>query len=127
MFSHDIVARKSIIAHFCHDLAELKPAHQKGESLLLLLLKGLQSEAADIHENQAGIVSGIADAIGLKNIYLTISLQRTAVALAFISSVLAVLQIAPIGCGIIDKHPEFPVFRLGVLVCPAFTSDASKV
>lgn len=127
MFSHDVVARKSIIAHFCHDLAELKPAHQKGDSLLLLLLKGLQSEAADIHQNQAGIVSGIADAIGLKNIYSTISLQRTAVALACISSVLALLQIAPIACGIIDRYPKAPISRLGDLVCPAFSSDASKI
>lgn len=124
IFSHDIVANKSIICHFCEDLAALKSGSNNQQSLLAALMVGLQSEAASLHSNQKGIVSGVTDAIGLKNVYSSASLQRSANALALLSIVLAFLQIIPIACELAGKHPTIQGSWPSRAICPAFGSNA---
>lgn len=124
IFSHDIVANKSIICHFCEDLAALKSGSNSQQSLLAALMVGLQSEAASLHSNQKGIVSGVTDAIGLKNVYSSASLQRSANALALLSIVLASLQIIPIACALAGRHPAIRGSWPSRTICPAFGSNA---
>lgn len=124
IFSHDIVANKNIICHFCEDLAALKSGSNNQQSLLAALMVGLQSEAASLHSNQKGIVSGVTDAIGLKNVYSSASLQRSANALALLSIVLASLQIIPIACALAGKHPRIQGSWPSRTICPAFDSNA---
>ncbi len=124
IFSHDIVAKKSIICHFCEDLAALKSGDNNQQSLLAALMIGLQSEAASLHENQKGIVSGVTDAIGLKNVYSSASLQRSANALALLSIVLASMQIIPIACALGGKHPAIQGSWPSRIICPALDSSA---
>jgi hypothetical protein len=124
IFSHDIVTKKHIICHFCEDLAALKSDSNNQQSLLAALMIGLQSEAASLHGNQKGIVSGVTDAIGLKNVYSSASLQRSANALALLSIVLASLQIMPIACALATKYPVIRGSWSSRTICPAFDSSA---
>jgi hypothetical protein len=124
VFSHDIAAKKNIICHFCEELAALKPDSSNQQSLLAALMIGLQSEAASLHENQKGIVSGVTNTIGLKNVYSSASLQRSANALAFLSIVLASLQIIPIACALGGKFPAIQGSWPNKVICP--TIDYSK-
>lgn len=124
IFSHDIVANKSIICHFCEDLAALKSGDNNQQSLLAALMIGLQSEAASLHDNQKGIMSGVTDAIGLKNVYSSASLQWSANTLALLSVVLAALQIIPVACTLGGKHPAIQGSWPSKVVCPAFDPNA---
>jgi hypothetical protein len=123
IFSHDIVAKKSIICHFCEDLSALKSGASNQQSLLAALMIGLQSEAASLHENQKGIVSGVTDAIGLMNMYSSASLQKSANALALLSAILAALQIIPIACTFSSKYSAFQGSWPSKIVCPALDSS----
>lgn len=120
IFSHDNVAKKNIICHFCEDLAALKSDSNNQQSLLAALMIGLQSEATSIHGNQKGIVSGVTDAIALKNVYSSASLQRSANALAILSIVLASLQIIPIACALASKYPAIQGSWPSRTICSAF-------
>jgi hypothetical protein len=124
IFSHDIVANECIICHFCEDLAALKSGSNNQQSLLAALMVGLQSGAVSLHGNQKGIVSGVTDAIGLKNVYSSSSLQRSANTLAFLSIVLASLQIIPIACALAGNHPAIQGSWPSRTICPAFGSNA---
>lgn len=119
IFSHDIVAKKSIICHFCEDLAALKSGDNRQQSLLTALMIGLRSEAASLHDNQKGIMSGVTDAIGLKNVYSSASLQRSAYALALLSTILAMLQIIPTACTLSSKYFTIQGSWPSKIVCPA--------
>ena len=123
IFGHDIVAKKSIICHFCEDLAALKSGDNNQQSLLAVLMIGLQSEAASLHDNQKGIMSGVTDAIGLKNVYSSASLQWSANALALLSAVLAALQIIPIACTLGGKHPAIQGSWPSKIVCQDLDSN----
>jgi hypothetical protein len=126
MISHDLISRQQMIAHFCADLHELKLDENIAESLLSALLKGLQSDAADIYEGHKNIVSRISDSVALKNIYSSASLQRTANALALFSVFLAIVQIAPTACLFINKLPRVEASVFSESVCRYWLEQEAK-
>ena len=126
MYSHDIAAGKTVIGHFNEDLSLFRYSTNKEESLLLTLLRGLQSRAKEAHDIQSDAVSGITDSIALQNVYAALSLQKAAICLAWSSLMLAALQIAPIGCSLGKRYPIAQIPWLNDNICPVLGPDKPR-